>query len=393
LTNAATTKAVAIDASALTGNGAAIPVGLTMGGDLSVGSSVTGSDFKDVITIGTAGSTYNGGKGDDFFTGDLSDFRSGAVYNTIDAGEGTDTVIIDDGAATALTVIDDDFKGLTNVEKITVTDTTTGTQTLTTGGWFNTNFKAEGVTLTTATTTGDIILSAGTFEGDLTLDATSVGTAANEGDMVITTGSGADSITVDTAVAGGTVNIKTGAGNDTIDATAAAGDDTITGGAGNDTIKLGTGGDDTVVFQTSQSLNGTDSITGFTFGATEDIIDFDFGDGGLTALADLRGNGTVAQERDAGEALDANAGLVISEKDIADVAEAETYVEGLTGEAAGDIFYLLSSKDYDASAEATLYRVDFAAEGDATLTVMGTLEAVTLNGINSDNLADWAAIV
>lgn len=90
--------------------------------------------------------------------------------------------------------------------------------------------------------------------------------------------------------------ILTGAGGaDTL--VGGAGDDTITGGGGNDTITLGTGSDVFVVTGSSQSNNGTDSITDFNFGTsttTVDQLQFDltsttkvFGtaSGGITAAA------------------------------------------------------------------------------------------------------------
>jgi len=70
-------------------------------------------------------------------------------------------------------------------------------------------------------------------------------------------------------------------GIDTI--TGGSGNDTIRGGAAGDSIDLGQGGKDTVVFNSTFSLNGNDNINGFTAGAGAgaDVIKID----GTTAFA------------------------------------------------------------------------------------------------------------
>lgn len=264
LTDAATTKAVTIDASALTGNGT---TGLTLGGSLVAGSTVTGSAIADAITLGTVGSTYNLGAGNDAISGTLAQYRTATTYNTIDGGAGTDTANITGGAA--LTMVDDDFKGLTNVEKITVASTTVNDQSITTGGWFDAGFKAAGVTLTTTTTTGAVAIAAGSFTGNLTVSAT---TGTVTGSNTITTGSGNDTVTlVNTSVTGANT-ISTGAGNDTIVGSAAV--ETITGGTGADTM-TGSGGADIFAFGTNGSIAGTsmDIITDFN-AAGADVLTF-----------------------------------------------------------------------------------------------------------------------
>jgi len=302
ITNAATTVAATFDASALTGDAnatnavtAAATKGLTLGGSLASGSTVTGSNFIDTITIGAtgaAGSTYNLGLGVDAISTTFANLRTGSVYNNIDGGAGIDTVTISD--ATALTMVDADFKGLTNIEKITVTSTTTNAQSITTGGFFDTNFKTVGSTLTTTSTTGAIVVDQSTFSGTNavtatsttgaitisggsganTIKATSVGTAAGEGTQTITTLGGNDTVTSTSAVANTTTNvINTGAGNDTI--VAGLGKDSITGGTGVDTM-TGGGAVDTFVFGTSGSLvsAGLDIITDM---GTTDILSFGAG--------------------------------------------------------------------------------------------------------------------
>ena len=224
------------------------------------GSTVTGSAFQDQITLGTAGSTYNLGAGNDTITGTLARYRTATTYNTIDAGAGTtDTATISD--ATALTIVDDDFKGLTNLERIVITSTTTNNQSITTGGWFDANFKASGATITTTSSDGNITIASGSFTGNLTLVVTTADTAdANAGIVTIQTGSGNDNVTVsDTGSAAGT--IATGAGDDTIVAGGVV--ETITGGAGADSI-TGGGGQDVYVYAAGDSNSTSmDSITGY----------------------------------------------------------------------------------------------------------------------------------
>lgn len=182
--------------------------------------------------------------------------------------------------------------------------------------------------------------------------------------------------------------IKTGStitGTGSIDRiTGGAGADTITGGASNDVISTG-GGADTVVFLASNTLNGADTISDFSLAA--DTIDLS------VTLADLRGTGAVVERLAAGDTLAANTGLVISSSDIADAAAAELYVEGLTGEAASDIVYVLGSTDADSAAGVTsLYRADVAGAGDVAITLLGTFNAFELDELAAANLTDYSAI-
>ena len=284
LSNAATSVAATYDASALTGDSnatigtsAALIKGLTLGGNLVVGSTVTGSNYIDTITLGAPGSTYNLGLGNDAISSTYANLHTGAVYNTVDGGAGTDTLTISDGVA--LSMVDADFKGLINLEKITVTSTTTAAQSIVTGGFFDSNFKGAGVTLTTTSTTGNIVIDESTFSGankvtatsstglitisggsgNQTISATSVGAAAGEGTQSITTLGGNDTVTSVSALLNTTTNvISTGAGNDTV--VGGLGKDQITGGTGADTL-TGGGAADTFVFAAGDT--GTPTITNF----------------------------------------------------------------------------------------------------------------------------------
>jgi hypothetical protein len=298
ITDAATTVATTFNASGLTGDAnatnlvtAAATKGLALAGNLVAGSTVTGSDFIDTITFGTVGSTYNLGAGKDAISSTLAHLLTGTTYNTLDAGAGVDTLTITDG--TALTLVDDDFKGLTNLEKITISTTTTHDQSITTGGWFDANFKAAGATLTTTSTTGAIVVAEGSFTGtnavtassttgaitisggtgDQTITATSTDAGGGGlGVITITTLGGNDVVTVTTAATTLTSTISTGAGNDTI--VGSLGVETITGGTGADTM-TGGGGADTFVFGSTGSVIGTslDVITDFNTGGS-DVLSF-----------------------------------------------------------------------------------------------------------------------
>jgi hypothetical protein len=290
-------------ASALTGDAnatnlvtAAATKGLTLGGDLVSGSTVIGSNFIDTITLGATGSAYNTGAGADAISTTFANLRTGSVYNLVDGGTGVDTVTITGGGA--LTMVDADFKGLTNIEKITVATTAGNAQSITTGGFFDTNFKTVGSTLTTTSTTGAIVVDQSTFSGtnavtatsstgaitisggsgDNTITATSVSAGAATGVINIVTLGGADKVTVVSDAATITNVINTGAGNDVI--VGGLGVEIITGGTGVDTM-TGGGGTDVFVFGANGSLvsAGMDIIT--DMGAT-DILSF--GSGTLVLL-------------------------------------------------------------------------------------------------------------
>jgi Ca2+-binding RTX toxin-like protein len=257
LSNIATTKAVTIDGSALAGDGQATPVGFTVAGNAALGSTVIGSNYADTFTLGTVGSTYNAGAGNDTIKSTVANLLSSGVYNTIDGGAGTDTLNITNGAASAVTLIDNSFRNISNVEKITIDSTTTAAISVTTGGWFDKAFATNGAELTATTTTGNLTVDASTFTGNLKVTATSVGTGAN-GAVSVTTGSGNDTVVVSNVTAGTDGVIVTGAGNDTI--TGGGDADTITAGTGTDTITGGAGAD-TFVFAVGDS--GLPSATNF----------------------------------------------------------------------------------------------------------------------------------
>lgn len=266
LSNIATTKAVAIDGSALTGDRQATPVGLTVAGNAVAGSTVTGSAVRDVFTLGTVGSSYSTGAGDDQISSTVANLLSAAVYNKVDGGAGIDTLVITDGTTNNVALVDNTLKEVTNVERISIT-TTSGSQSVVTGGFFATNFAA-GARFDLTSTTGNITLDTSTSNAAMTVVATTAGTAGTEGIATITTGGGADVISVTNAVAGGGAVIVSGAGNDTVSGGLDA--DAITGGTGVDVL-TGGGGVDTFSFAAGDSsTTSPDTITDF---AATDLID------------------------------------------------------------------------------------------------------------------------
>ena len=304
----ATTVAVAVDGSALTGDGAATTLGLTTAGTMVAGSSVIGTDFVDSFTIAAEGSTFTGGAGNDIFSTTVAlSLADGTTDLHMDAGTGIDTLIIT-GAVTA--VADDNFVNVTGMEKLQTTGT--GSHSITGSSAMNAAF-ANGLTYTGGELANEssFVFSYGnsTIDTSITIDGTDlVGDAAAE-DITVTTGSGNDTVAfngdatfVGHASTGATITLNTGAGNDII--TFAAGAvlhantnavGSIDAGTGADVITISTiSGANTefsavqVIVQAGDSILGThDKITGFTDADSaitfSDYLDFD----GTSAAATL----------------------------------------------------------------------------------------------------------
>ncbi|WP_186424465.1 hypothetical protein [Pannonibacter sp. I15F10I1] len=295
LTNAATTKAVTIDGSKLTGNGATTPVGLTISGNLVAGSTVTGSATAgNTFNLGTAGSSYTGGAGkDNFAFTAVTQLRDGATYNKLDGGAGSDTATLTAGGA-AVTFIDDDFKEIKNIEKLVIGNTGDGNAiSVTTGGWYDGNFKSAGSEIeVTAGGKSAVTFAGGTFSGAQKLTVT---TSADAQDVSVLTGSGNDTVkVVATALTTGDISVNTGAGTDSIEievsaAVAAGSVISVNGGAGKDTIKF-TGLDaadaqyvTVTVGAGDSTITAYDSITGFSVGGADASVKLDFA--GAAAVA------------------------------------------------------------------------------------------------------------
>ena len=305
------TKAITIDASANTYVGStSTDYSLTISGNLIKGSTVTATAKQDSITTtaavtGTTGDyvVYNAGAGDDLVSTTAAALNNTSAANAslkLDGGAGTDTLTFSD-AATTVTLTDNNFQFVTGFEVVNVTANGNNAISLTSGGFFDTNFKTNGVTLNlgTATNAAANTVNLATFTGNaiISLDATAATTNA----QTVTAGSGNDVITVLMAgtTSGATV-ISGGAGNDTINVTVggttATNSPTINGGLGQDVINLtGVVAAATIsrmviaVGEGTSTLSAPDSVTGAALGATTGTkygtkIDFD---GTATVAADV----------------------------------------------------------------------------------------------------------
>ena len=354
ITDLATTVAVNIDGTALTGNGNASGVqGLTVGGSAVVGSVINGSEFNDSMTVGAEGSTYNGNGGADAFSATaaliLADGTTDLVLN---GGAGTDTLTLTNTTGNTLT--DSHFTNISNMEGLTLTNTGAADTSITTGAAFNSAF-ADGVTITSGiiAATKDITIASGLSTVDMTISiaGTSQTGAATETNSIVT-GSGDDSVTYTdagwvggaTTIGSGTFAIDTNAGDDTISLTVGvltedqtANFITVTGGSGQDSItKVGTNAADTVgvvgmvTFEFAAGDSDTvnyDTITGFDL-ATATLISDELDFEGTAAIGVMTAHndfGTIASHSiTAGVAtFDDAAGfasaLVINSGNLADV--------------------------------------------------------------------------
>jgi hypothetical protein len=232
----------------------------TISGNFVSGSSITTGAGADAITLGTGFGTYNTGAGNDGITATVAQLNTGATYNVLNGGDGTDTLTINNGANTAVTIVDNNLSKISNIEKVVVSTSGTANQSITTGGWFDGAFKANGVDLTTTATTGNITIDMTSFTGAAKITATTVGTGAGEGAVNIQTGAGNDTVTVSNAALGDAGVISTYDGNDTIVGGADA--ETITGGKGTDTMTGGGTTANTYVFAAGDT-GGVPSATAF----------------------------------------------------------------------------------------------------------------------------------
>ena len=287
LTN--TSKAVTV-ASTQTGTAA-----LKISGTVAKGSVIGATANADTIAtsgaiVGTTGdfATYNAGAGADTITTTLAAINNTSAANgslKIDGGDGIDTLSTDAG-----TYADANFQFLTNIEKITFTGG--GALGVTTGGFFDTNFKAAGVTFTDTAWAGATLQSidASTFTGVTKATIKQSDTDAGAS-LVLKTGSAADVITVETGGALTSIAnvIATGDGADTVTLTAAALD-----AAGKFTVNLGNGNDTFTAAYAGAGLldltggKGADSLTlGANHTAGKFVVNQGNGDSGTYAALNV----------------------------------------------------------------------------------------------------------
>ena len=365
---AAITKAVTIT-STQTGTAA-----LYVSGNFANDSSVTGSGGADAFILGTGFGTYNGGAGNDTFSATAGQLNTAANYNVINGGEGTDTLNITDGATATINIVDNNLSKISGIEKIVITDTTSGSQTIQTGGWFDGAFKTSGVNLETASTEGNISIDMTSFTGAATLKVTTVATGAG-GTISVQTGSGNDIVTVSAAAAGTAGSVLTYDGNDKI-TTANTEDFAITAGKGNDTIVLGSTGKETVTYEATAANNGADTITGFEFGATKDVLQFK----NFVGAAEAESlNQTIAGS------VNASALNVLTLTDIQDLTAANfgaTASATVIRTAASQKLVVIADKAADLDAIQDVYYVTTDASNVATVTLVGTINEGTFHTDN-----------
>jgi Ca2+-binding RTX toxin-like protein len=253
---------------------------------------------------------FTGGKSNDTFIGTYNDGATGtfSVFDTLNGGSGIDTLIINPIGIGAINPSDSYWGRVSNIEKVVISTTGAGAQTITTGAAFQAAFATAGVDFTTTSGAGAITINTIGFTGVEKLTVTS-----GAGAQTITTGSGLTNVLATSTdgaqtVVGAhlaTVTVKSGAGAQTVvstgvsavvvSATSVAGVQTIVTGDGADVITATTtaainmidvgAGNDIVTILATTSGNytidggaGNDTITG---GAGNDVISGGIGNDAL----------------------------------------------------------------------------------------------------------------
>lgn len=262
-----------------------------------------------IYTLTTNNDTLVGTPGNDTFNATYD----AAVTDTLGAGDilngsgGIDTLSIVHGLDVAISPPDTLWTGISNIEKLVITTTGNGAQTITTGVNFQAAFAPAGVDLTTTTIgAGAINIAMASFTGVATLT-----TASTAGAQTIETGSGSTAVTATSGA--GALNIKgvglaqvaattTGSGAQTIGdaggnganlvavaAISAAGAQTITSTSTSDAavIALSAAGTQHII-----TGAGNDVITAAT-SAPINTIDAGAGNNVITILATATGNYTI----------------------------------------------------------------------------------------------------
>jgi hypothetical protein len=363
---------------------------LKVAGDVKKGSSITTTANKDDITVtavadGAAGDfiTYNAGAGDDAISATAAAINNSVNTKAsvkVDGGAGTDTLTFSDAG---LTLGDAQFQFITNVEKFV--NSAANTVAITTGGFFDTNYKTAGVEFTLGeTTTGAArSLDASSFTGNLKVTVSNNGTANVS---TVKTGSGNDTITL---TQGTTVNttthvIEAGLGNDTI--TAKDSLVSITGGKGADVIDITdvTNNSDTIVVAAGDSTAAArDKVTGFQAVAAGDKLD-------LAGTFSLQAAVTAADGTDSGvvKSHSITAGGIITFDDInaydtalvinsTNVADALAYAAANFTTAGKTVGFAYDS-DNNGTVDATIVFQAGATAADATV-----IELVGLTGVTT----------
>ena len=176
-----------VDASAMTG-GLTLLMPAQTGVATTAVISVTGGSAADTLTVGpvTQVMTINGAAGNDT----ISRTANLTVNDTIDGGDGTDALVVDDNAVVGLTATTA-FSKITNIETLRITDAGgvsigSGTYTLSrvssgiTAAQFDIDTAAGGTTVVGGTT-GDLMVKIGAGSTDTTTNLGSAFTVSNAG--------------------------------------------------------------------------------------------------------------------------------------------------------------------------------------------------------------------
>ncbi len=382
-----TNTAVAVTVtSAQTGTGS-----LKVAGNVIKGSSITATANKDDITVtaqadGSAGDfiTYDAGAADDAISATaaaINNSLNSKASVKIDGGAGTDTLTFSE---TNLTLGDAQFQYLTNIEKFL--HSAAGTVSITTGGFFDTNFKGvdtEEFILGETTTGAARSLDASSFTGNLKVTVSNHNTANVS---TVKTGSGNDTITLTQSATANTTThvVEAGLGNDTI--TAKNSLVSITGGRGADVIDITdtTNDADTIVIAAGESTAAArDKVTGFqAVAGTGDKLDLagTFSLQAAVAAADGTDSGMIKSHSiTAGGIItfdDINAydtALVINSSNVADALAYAATNFTTAGKTVGFAY----DSDNNGTADATIVFQAGATAADATVVELVGLTGVT----------------
>ena len=357
-------------------------------------------------------------------TATLGAKASAAGLTTFTSGTANDTVTLDSGFTSSITV--DLSAGGANAVVLTAY---TGTATITGGGGVDTvTAGANVITMANAAAGADVLVvgsgdltSADTFGGGAGTDVIRLDEAAtlvdadftnvtatetlesstNNVAMTVTLGAQAQEATL-TDINGGTavdtidgsamttaLDVDSGAGNDVVTGGSAndnlngeAGDDTLRGGDGDDTI-VGGAGNDTIVFEATAALNGSDTLSTFTL--ANDKLDFsNFLPGGSTY-----NNTTSVSSAGTDDIIMDNKVVMLEVTTAANAntaAEVAAFIEGI-GDAlelsSGAKGIIIEGDDDGTDRALRIWFVD-----DSVGDNVGTIEAddVTLVGTTSNNL-------